>query len=177
MFKRLFSFKHVLTSTCSFSTMSLPLKSIAPDFTLASTSGTSFTLSKSAAGRPVILYFYPKDFTPGCTKEACEFRDTFSFFRDLNIAVYGISRDDIPTHQEFKKAHNLPFELLADEDGKVADLYKASMPLIRFTKRITYLLDAEHRVAAVYSNLFGAKKHIREMIEQVKTESILSKAK
>lgn len=152
--------------------MSLSKQSIAPDFTLASTSGAPFTLSKTAAGKPLVLYFYPKDFTPGCTKEACEFRDTFAFFRDLNIDIYGISRDNIPTHQEFKKAHKLPFELLADEDGQVADLYKASIPLIRFTKRITYLLDAEHRVAAVYTNLFGAKKHIHDMIEQVKAGKV-----
>ena len=152
--------------------MALPIQSIAPDFTLASTGGEPFTLSKAAAGKPVVLYFYPKDFTPGCTKEACEFRDTFAFFRNLNIDICGISRDNITSHQEFKKAHKLPFELLADEDGQVADLYKASIPLIRFTKRITYLLDANHRVSAVYTNLFGARKHIHDMIEQVKAGKV-----
>ena len=152
--------------------MALPLHSIAPDFTLPSTAGEPFTLSKTAANKPLILYFYPKDFTPGCTKEACKFRDTFSFFRDVNIDVYGISRDTLSTHYEFKKAHQLPFELLADEDGQVADSYKATVPLIRFTKRITYLLDAQHRVSAVYTNLFGAKKHIHDMIEQVKAGKV-----
>lgn len=149
--------------------MALKEKTPAPDFSLASTSGTPFTLSKTAANKPLILYFYPKDFTSGCTKEACEFRDSFAFFRELDIDIYGISRDTVETHHEFKKAHKLPFELLADEDGKVADLYKASVPLINFTRRITYLLDANHRVAAVYSNLFGATKHIHDMIAQVKT--------
>jgi peroxiredoxin Q/BCP len=152
--------------------MSLPEKSMAPDFTLASTSGDPFTLSKTAASKPLILYFYPKDFTAVCTKEACEFRDSFGFFRDLNVDVYGISRDNIPTHHEFKKAHNLPFDLLADEDGQVADLYKATIPIIRFTKRITYLLDAQHHIAAVYTNLFGAKKHISEMIKQIKSGNL-----
>ena len=148
--------------------MALKENTPAPDFTLGSTSGKPFTLSKDAAGKPLIIYFYPKDFTSGCTKEACEFRDSFEFFKDTKIDVYGISRDSVETHHKFRKAHNLPFHLLADEDGRVADLYKASVPLINFTKRITYLLDKNHRIAGVYQNLFGAKKHIHEMIAKVK---------
>ena len=148
--------------------MALKENTQAPDFNLESTSGFPFTLSKQAAGKPLILYFYPKDFTPGCTKEACEFRDTFEFFRDLDIDIYGISRDSVETHQKFKTAHNLPFELLADENGKVADLYDASLPFINFTKRITYLLNKDHQIAGVYQNLFGSRKHIHEMINKVK---------
>jgi peroxiredoxin Q/BCP len=113
------------------------------------------------------LYFYPKDFTSGCTKEACEFRDSFSLFKNLSVEVIGISRDDINTHLDFKKQYNLPFELLADTKGEVADLYDASMPLIKFTRRITYLLDKKHRIAAVFTNLFAAEKHIKTMIEHV----------
>lgn len=148
--------------------MALKENSQAPDFTLDSTSGIPFSLSKSAKGKPLVIYFYPKDFTPGCTKEACEFRDSFEFFNGLDIDIYGISRDAVATHHEFRKAHNLPFHLLADEDGKVADLYDASVPIINFTKRITYLLDKNHKVAGVYQNLFGARKHIKEMISKVK---------
>lgn len=148
--------------------MALKKNDQAPDFSLESTSGNTFNLRKDAAGKPLIIYFYPKDFTPVCTKEACEFRDTFEFFADLDVDIYGISRDNIATHHEFKKAHRLPFELLADEDGKVADLYDASMPIIRFTKRITYLLDKNHKVVGVYQNLFGARKHIQEMVKQLK---------
>lgn len=148
--------------------MALKEHTTAPDFTLDSTSGKPFSLHTSAAGKPLILYFYPKDFTSGCTKEACEFRDSFAFFRDTHIDVYGISRDSVETHHKFREAHNLPFDLLADEDGKVADLYDASIPLIKFTKRITYLLDKNHRIAGVYQNLFGSSKHIHEMIRQVK---------
>lgn len=148
--------------------MALKENAPAPDFTLDSTSGKPFSLSRDAAGKPLIIYFYPKDFTSVCTKEACEFRDSFEFFRETNIDVFGISRDSVETHHKFRKAHHLPFELLADEDGKVADLYKASMPLINFTKRITYLLDKNHQIAGVYQNLFSARKHIHEMIEKVK---------
>jgi peroxiredoxin Q/BCP len=148
--------------------MALKVGSKAPDFILPSTAGKNFNLQKDKSGKPLIIYFYPKDFTPGCTAEACEFRDTFELFKDMNIEVIGISRDTILTHHEFKKANKLPFELLSDTNGKVAKLYDAVMSFINFTLRVTYLLDKQHNVAAVYQNLFGAKKHILEMIAQVK---------
>lgn len=153
--------------------MPLEINQPAPDFSLPSTSGKMFTLSKDMLNKPCIIYFYPKDFTPGCTKEACEFRDTFSMFRDLDIAVVGISRDDIATHLEFKAQYKLPFELLSDTEGKIASLYGATMPLIKFTRRITYLLDKKHKIATVYENLFAAEKHIKTMIEKVKSGAII----
>ena len=144
--------------------MALPINQIAPDFTLPSTSGQIFTLAQAWALQPGILYFYPKDFTPTCTKEACSFRDEFTFFKDLNITVLGISQDSIELHQKFKKAHDLPFDLLSDEGGRVSKLYKAYIPFLGVTKRITYLLDQNHRVVAVYKNMLGAEQHIRSMI-------------
>jgi peroxiredoxin Q/BCP len=114
------------------------------------------------------LYFYPKDFTPGCTREACEFRDQFAEFRGLDIDVVGISRDSVTTHLKFRDTYKLPFELLADEQGEVATLYKAALPLLPLTRRITYLLDSNHRIAAVYGGMFGAEKHIAAMAEAVK---------
>lgn len=149
--------------------MSLKTYTQAPDFTLPSTDGTRFTLSDHV-GTPCILYFYPKDFTPGCTKEACEFRDQFAEFRNLDIPVYGISRDTIATHLKFKEKHQLPFELLADVSGSVASDYKALIPIVGLTKRITYLLDKDHKIAAVYDSLFNADKHVFEMLERVKSE-------
>lgn len=145
----------------------------APDFKLPSTSGKEFQLYKDKLLKPIIIYFYPKDFTPGCTTEACEFRDTFDLFRDMEIDVIGISRDDIKTHLEFKKSNKLPFELLSDPDGKVAKAYDAVLPFVSFTKRITYLLDKKHYIVASYQNLFSAKKHIDEMIKQVKSSGVL----
>lgn len=147
--------------------MSLSINSQAPDFTLPSTSGSDFTLSKEAKGQSVILFFYPQDFTPGCTKEACSFRDNFDVFREVDIPVFGISTDSISSHQKFKKSHNLPFELLSDKTARVSRLYKAKMPILKKSKRITYLLNEDHKVAAVYDNLFGAENHIREMIKQL----------
>ena len=152
----------------------MPLKENepAPDFTLPSTSGKSFTLSKDLNNKPCILYFYPKDFTAGCTKEACQFRDTFDVFRNVDIEVIGISRDNIESHLRFKKQYKLPFELLSDGSGKVAGLYKALVPVIGMTRRITYLLDKNHRIAAVFESMFDAEKHIATMVEKVKSGAI-----
>ena len=147
--------------------MALKEQTPAPNFTLPSTEGKDFTLYQDAKGKPLILYFYPKDFTNVCTKEACEFRDHFDFFSKLDIRIYGISRDSIETHHRFRKEHKLPFHLLADEEGNVADLYKASVPLISFTRRITYLLNHEHKVVRAFEKLFGAQQHIEEMVKQV----------
>lgn len=151
--------------------MALPIGEIAPDFTLPSTSGTTFTLSKDGKGKPCILYFYPKDFTPGCTKEACSFRDNIEDFAQYDIDVYGISTDSIPKHQEFKAKHKLPFDLLADVSGKVSKAFDAKMPFVNVSKRITYLLNADHRIVAAYSDMFGAEKHIHQMIEKIKQEA------
>ena len=150
----------------------MPLKTFtqAPEFTLPSTDGANFTLSDHL-GKPCILYFYPKDFTPGCTKEACEFRDQFAAFRNVDIPVYGISQDTVETHLKFREKHHLPFELLADVDGQVARKYKALIPIVGLTKRITYLLDENHKIAAVYDSLFNSNKHVSEMVRHIKTKS------
>ncbi|MFD2033710.1 peroxiredoxin [Belliella marina] len=144
--------------------MSLKKGQQAPNFTLPSTSGNHFTLNKDAAGKSCIIYFYPKDFTRVCTAEACDFRDQFAAFRDLDIPVYGISRDSIETHLKFQKEFNLPFELLSDGTGQVCKAYDALIPLVRMPKRITYLLDSNHIVQGVFSDMFESKKHVDEML-------------
>ena len=149
--------------------MALTVGMQAPDFTLPSTTGKRFTLSQHMKGKACILYFYPKDFTPGCTKEACGFRDAFSFFRNMDIDILGISADTVLSHQKFKEKYELPFELLADVNRKVAKSYQATLPLIGTVRRITYLLAKDHKIAAVYKNLFGAEKHVQEMVETIKT--------
>ncbi len=82
--------------------------------------------------------------------------------------VYGISTDSIASHQKFKKEYNLPFDLLSDSSGKVSTLYKAKLPFFNKSKRVTYLLDKDHKIAAVYENMFGAEKHISEMVKEVR---------
>lgn len=144
--------------------MALKIGTKAPDFKLQSTEGKQFHLSEDAKDEPVVIFFYPKDFTPGCTKEACEFRDQFAAFRDLKIKVYGISTDSIESHEKFRKQHNLPFHLLSDPHGRVCKLYKAKMPLMNVAKRISYLIDKDGNIKMAYQDLFGAEKHIQRML-------------
>jgi len=94
----------------------------APDFELQSDTGETVKLS-DFHGRPVVLYFYPKDDTPGCTTEACEFRDAYDVFRDRGAEVLGVSPDDVRSHEKFKKKYQLPFTLLADPSHEIAEQY------------------------------------------------------
>jgi peroxiredoxin Q/BCP len=149
--------------------MALKIGSKAPDINLKSTSGARFNLAEDMKGKPCVIYFYPKDFTPGCTEEACTFRDAFSEFRNLEVAVFGISRDNINSHMKFKEQHKLPFELLSDLDGKICKAYDALVPIIGLPKRVTYLLNEHHTIVAVYQDMFGARKHIENMIKEMKS--------
>jgi peroxiredoxin Q/BCP len=149
--------------------MALKVNSIAPSFDLPSTNGKKISLENDLKGKPCIIYFYPKDFTPGCTKEACEFRDQFATFRNLDIDVFGVSRDNVETHLKFKEQHKLPFELLSDVDGKVCKAYDALIPIVGVPKRVSYLLDKEHKIIAVYQDFFGAEDHIKEMLKKIQT--------
>jgi peroxiredoxin Q/BCP len=113
-----------------------------------------------------VLYFYPKDFTPGCTKEACEFRDHSAAFHDLNVKVIGINKDNIETHKRFKLEHKLPFELVSDESGEIARAYKALIPLVGLTRRVTYLIGTDKKILAAFDDFFGAASHVKEMLKQ-----------
>ena len=148
--------------------MALKLGTQAPDFNLPATTGDFISLSSNLKGKALILYFYPKDFTPGCTAEACEFRDQFAEFRNLEIPVFGISRDDIATHEKFKKTYKLPFELLSDQSGNICKAYDALIPLIKMPKRITYLLNSDHQITAVHDGLFENKDHVHAMLKKLK---------
>jgi thioredoxin-dependent peroxiredoxin len=124
----------------------------APDFELQSETGETVKLS-DLHGRPVVLYFYPKDDTPGCTTEACEFRDAYDVFRDRGAEVLGVSPDDVTSHEKFKTKYELPFTLLADPDHKVAEDYgvwgeknyagKTYMGI----NRSTFIIDEDGKVA------------------------------
>ncbi len=155
--------------------MALEIGIKAPNFTLPSTIGKDFTLDITKFGKPLILYFYPADFTLGCTNEACGYRDTFELFQSFDIDIVGISKDSLESHYKFKTQYNLPYELLTDANMEIANLYQVTIPIINFTKRTTYLLDRYHKISSVYENIFVAKMHIQEMIKKAKGMNQMAK--
>jgi len=126
----------------------------APDFELTSDSGERVKLS-SLRGKPVVLYFYPKDDTPGCTTQACGIRDVYSEFRDRGAVVLGVSPDDEASHVRFKEKYSIPFALLADPDHEVAEEYDVWKERNRYGKksmgieRSTFVIDADGNVSKV----------------------------
>ena len=127
---------------------------IAPDFKLQDQNSEWHTLEEYR-GRWVVLYFYPKDDTPGCTKEACGFRDNIFAFKDLNCQILGVSLDDTDSHAEFAEKYSLPFPLLADTEGETSDAYgvKAKMFGMTVAKRQTFLIDPDGNVAMHYEEV------------------------
>ena len=123
----------------------------APDFELYDQHGRMHSI-EDYRGQWITLYFYPKDDTPGCTTEACEFRDNIFAFRDRNCLVLGVSLDDVDSHREFAEKHGLPFPLLADTDGMAADAYGVRTRMLGFSiaKRQTFLIDPAGRIARHY---------------------------
>jgi peroxiredoxin Q/BCP len=130
----------------------------APDFSLTADDGSTVALKK-LRGRKVILYFYPKDDTSGCTTEACEFRDLFPRFSALDAVVLGVSPDDVKSHVKFKQKYDLPFTLLADTDHAVAERYgvwkEKSMYGRKYmgVERTTFVIDEEGRIARVFAKV------------------------
>jgi peroxiredoxin Q/BCP len=136
----------------------------APDFELKDQRGQLHSI-EDYRGRWVALYFYPKDDTPGCTTEACEFRDNIFAFKDLDCQILGVSLDDEDSHKEFSEKYDLPFPLLADTDGMAADAYgvRTKMLGMSVAKRQTFLIDPEGIVAKHYANV-DPKSHSRELL-------------
>jgi len=121
----------------------------APDFTLPDTEGTPVTLSALLRSGPVILAFYPKAFTPGCTKQNENFRDHFGAVQEKGAQVVGISTDDVETQKKFKAEYKLPYTLLSDQGGKVVAQYSGKMPVIGLAKRANFVVDQDGTVKAI----------------------------
>jgi peroxiredoxin Q/BCP len=140
----------------------------APDFDLPDQNGVQHSL-KDFSGKWLVLYFYPRDDTPGCTQEACAFRDDMHKLEALGAQVAGISVDDSNSHAEFAKKYHLPFPLLADKTTEVAARYGALMNLVllKIAKRYTFLIDPQGKVAKVYEKV-ETSKHSQEIIEDLK---------
>ena len=143
----------------------------APEFELKNANGDIVKLA-DFSGRPFILYFYPKDDTPGCTTEACNFRDDFSRFRELGIEIVGVSPDSIKSHQKFTEKYKLPFTLLSDEDHKTAEKYEVWGPKKFMGKeyegilRTTFLIDKNGKIVKVFKGVKPAN-HSKEVLSAV----------
>lgn len=129
----------------------LPVGAIAPEVVGEAPDGSVTRLS-AVRGHSAVVYFYPKDGTPGCTKEACAFRDAFSGYERLHVTIFGVSRDSSESHAEFRESQRLPFSLVADESGAIARAYGVSSTL-GMASRVTFLVGADGRVARVWPDV------------------------
>jgi len=139
----------------------------APDVTLADQAGNDVALS-SMLGSWVVVYFYPKDDTPGCTAESCSFRDSHEDFVDAGAVVVGISSDSVESHKAFAAKHSLPFTLLADVDGTARKAFGVGKTLGILPGRVTYVIDPDGIVRKVFSSQFGATKHHTEALATIR---------
>ncbi len=137
-----------------------------PSFTLQDQNGENFLMDDFIGKTSLVIYFYPKDDTPGCTKEACSFRDTYAEFRDLNAKVIGISADNVASHKKFAEKYNLPFTLLSDTNNKIRKLLGVPGSLFGLVPgRVTYIVDQNGIVTDIYDNMFKAEEHIKESLK------------
>ncbi|MDX2212677.1 MAG: peroxiredoxin [Oculatellaceae cyanobacterium bins.114] len=144
--------------------MPLSVGTQAPDFTVKDTNGNTVKLS-DYSGRTVVLYFYPKDDTPGCTKEACSFRDYYADYQGKEITVFGVSMDDEASHQQFTEKFNLPFPLLADVNGELTKAYDVDGG--GYSKRVTYVIGGSGSIVKVYDSV-KTDTHATDILSDLK---------
>jgi peroxiredoxin Q/BCP len=145
----------LMLSTAAFAQESPAVGAAAPNFSLQDQTGKWHSL-KDYRGQWVVLYFYPKDGTPGCTTQACEFRDNIFAYRKINAVILGVSVDNVESHKTFSEEQNLPFPILADSDKKVTKEYgtlKLYMGTLEMARRDTFIIDPEGRIAKHYLNV------------------------
>jgi thioredoxin-dependent peroxiredoxin len=140
----------------------------APDFTLPSQAGEQVRLSDRFGERIVVLYFYPKDETVGCTKEACAFRDSYEVFAEAGAEVIGVSSDSVDKHAAFAGHHELPFTLLSDQGGQVRKSYAVPATLGILPGRVTYVIDRAGTVRHVFSSPTNIGRHVNDALDVVR---------
>jgi len=151
----------------------LPVGAVAPDVVGTTRDGKSTTLS-AARGHAAVVYFYPKDETPGCTKEACAFRDVFDKYEARHITIFGVSRDTEESHREFRAKHSLPFPLVADGDGSIANAYGVSSTF-GMTSRVTFLIGPSGTIVRVWPDV-DPGIHANEVLAAAESELARSDA-
>nr|WP_314865754.1 peroxiredoxin [uncultured Flavobacterium sp.] len=148
--------------------MTIQVGDIVPQFSAIDAKGTLFDSTSVVGKKPVVLYFYPKDNTPGCTAEACSFRDQYEDFLDLGAEVIGISGDGLSSHQKFTAQYQLPFLLLSDTDKKIRKLFGVPTAFLGLLPgRVTYVIDAKGVVQMLFNSML-AGQHIPKALEAVK---------
>ena len=139
----------------------------APDFSLPDDTGRVVSLS-DFSGKKKVVYFYPKDNTPVCTKEACSFRDAYEDFCQAGAVVIGVSGDSAARHQTFASSHRLPFVLVSDTEGKARRAFGVPKSMGLLPGRVTYVIDREGIVRHVFSSQFAADRHVNEALDVVR---------
>ena len=139
----------------------------APDFMLPDQSGKSVRLSDLLGEHAVVLYFYPKDETQGCTAEACSFRDSYEVFKEAGAEVVGVSSDSVESHESFAAHHRLPFVLLSDEGGALRKLYGVPTTMGMFPGRVTYIIDRDGIVRHIFSSQIQFNRHVIEALNTI----------
>lgn len=147
--------------------MALQIGDRIPEFSAKNQNGNSFESASIIGKKPVVIYFYPKDNTPGCTTQACGFRDQYEDFKDLGAEVIGISSDSIASHEKFAQQYKLPFILLADSDKKIRNLFGVKSNLFGLIpERVTYVADQNGIVRLIFDSMM-ATNHIPKALEAV----------
>jgi peroxiredoxin Q/BCP len=158
--------------TVSWPRMTLSIGEQAPDFDKVTHDGERVSLSSLRGQKAVVLYFYPKDETPGCTAEACSFRDSYEDFVEAGAVVIGVSADSDESHGQFAAHHRLPFSLVSDRDGDLRRRYKVPSKMLGIVPgRVSYVIDKEGKIRHVFNSMLQAKRHVSEALAIVKTLS------
>lgn len=169
MFKRVLALSFTLVASMFW--LGLVEGSVAPDLAAKDQNGKLIHIS-DFRGHPVVLYFYPKDDTPGCTKEACGFRDQFTEFSKIGAVVLGVSRQDAKSHQAFRAKYHLPFDLLTDTDGKLAEAYGVQlMPIVGYHKRQSALISADGKLIRFYPDV-DPSNHITQVLKDLQDYAV-----
>lgn len=137
----------------------------APTFTLPDQNGSNLDLKNLVGKKAIVLFFYPKDGSPGCTAEACKFRDEYDVFKERGADVIGISSDSIESHKKFEQKYGLPFTILSDKSGAVRKLYGVTSTLGILPGRVTYVIDRNGMIRYIFSSQTNAKAHVDKSLE------------
>lgn len=142
----------------------------APDFTLPTQSGGSVHLADYLGKQPIVVYFYPRDNTPGCTAEACAFRDSYEVFKRAGAEVIGISSDSVDSHQQFADQYHLPFILASDAHGEVRKRYHVPATFGLLPGRVTYVIDRQGIIRHIFSSQLNVERHVAEALRILQSQ-------